>query len=94
MGIWTVALINHFDYEAYPWISSFTSEEAADAFMAEADKKLVKYGVRDNFVIEKDNMAVDSTEYLNWIDREYGPDSSRLYKRFEIFLLADSLFLF
>lgn len=85
MDIWTVAIINWKDYDCSPWISSFTSKEAAHKFADEATKKLTRYGVYEDMSIIIDSTSVDDMLYLKWIDDEYGPDDSRLYKRFEIF---------
>lgn len=85
MQVWTVTILNNADPGYQPWTSSFSSERAADSFMDEAIRKLERYGMRENVSVIKDNMPLDDKEYLNWIDAEYGPDNSRLYKRFEIF---------
>ena len=83
--IWTVSILDWKDYGRDPWVSSFTSEKAANKFADEAIKKLTRYGVYDNMSVVIDNTPADDTLYLEWIDREYGPDNSRIYKRFEIF---------
>lgn len=85
MDIWTVAIINWKDYNCSPWVSSFTSEEAANKFAEAVIKKLTRYGVYDDMSVVIDSTPVDDMLYLKWIDDEYGPDDSRLYKRFEIF---------
>lgn len=71
LEIYTVAIINKESPEAPAWISSFTTEEQAEAFKAKALRWIQDRGL-DFLKVDSDSQKVNSEEYLDWLEETYG----------------------
>lgn len=71
LEIYTVAIINVESPEAHVWISSFTTEEQAEAFKAKALQWIQDRGL-DFLKVDTDSQKVNSEEYLDWLEETYG----------------------
>ena len=71
MAIWTVTL-SWKDPTREAWVSSFSTEDKALAFMRALDAKCAQYGLPDDAIITIDSGELDSEHYLDWMDSEYG----------------------
>ena len=70
MTLWLVSIKErHADSDA--WLSVFSTEEKADAFIAKAKGKLHEHNELSEFEITKDFGNIDDEMYLRWIDERY-----------------------
>ena len=69
--VYTVTIRENGSYDFTPWVSTFSSREAAEAFAAKAEEKLKQYGAEDEMQITLDSGEMDSELYLDFIDARY-----------------------
>lgn len=70
-----IVTIEDFEDECLrPWISAFSTQEQAEAFMAEAQDLLKQYGAEERVGIVINQTEIDSTLYLDRIEERYNLD--------------------
>lgn len=69
--IYTVTIVERGDDDMMPWVTAFSSEEKAEAFIEKVKAKLRLYGVEDQVSVTCDSGNLDDEMYLDWIDARY-----------------------
>lgn len=69
--IYTVAITNIIQPDCMPWISSFSSREKANAFIAEAEERISSVGAEHLLTVTLDSGRLNSTNYLDEIVETY-----------------------
>ncbi len=70
--IHTVTIINTVDFDAAIWTTSFSSPHKANSYLDAVVNWIKRHGMDDVLKVETDCMELDSEEYLDWLEEEYG----------------------
>lgn len=62
--IYTAAIIHTDDLAASPWISSFSTREARDTYIAEAKALIAEHDLADRVIVAGYSSSIDDTSYL------------------------------
>lgn len=71
-NIYTVSIINYADPCCAVWTTPFSNWNLAKEFQKKVQERIERYGVSDCIVASIDGMQLNSEEYLEWFDDEYG----------------------
>ena len=72
--IWTVTIRNFIQTECSPWVSSFSTEEAARNFQIACQAKICELHMENILDVIIDSTPLNDTSYLSMIEETYGDD--------------------
>lgn len=72
--IWTVTIRNFIQTECSPWVSSFSTEEAARNFQIACESKICELHMENMLDVIIDSTPLNDTSYLSMIEETYGDD--------------------
>ena len=72
--IWTVTIRNFIQTECSPWVSSFSTKEAARNFQIACESKICELHMENMLDVIIDSTPLNDTSYLSMIEETYGDD--------------------